>query len=526
MPSIKQQSDMVWKANQRVDLEDLNNIKTCYNNLIKELTAFVLQSGTSERVSDYNGRVMYGFTGSAGSGLTFAFDAAEGIALAPDGSLLELLSTSPLSNLSLTANKTSYIHFYQTTTPSHPDDRRFRGSTTPYAEYTVSGNTTRETKTVAVHVLERAVEVPSLEHFQYAATIGGIPRYLVAGYAVTTDGTGITGVVDFRRMILPNGNRAANAVDELSDVPTDMTKIRSVSDVLLLIAKSLRDVKGTPEWWDSPAATLATLAAFASSAHTWTAKQTFNVAGGDAAPVCDMPVAVTNRKLLWEFSSSSGSSRKARFYLNSSGELEITENAFWRTSDSQWQADVSTVLSRADSMRVVIRPSHTAFGGGGLSVYRPNSTVTSNSWSNIAWEGVVIDGGSITFTGAEAETHGTNPPNTTAVQNSVCAKNTCKSWGTLRLVSGVVSVIDGFNVTAVRNSTFIEVTMPQAMATTSYCVVPTFGDCNDLSVTRIVFDRATISGSTFRLIFRDAAGEPVSAAGLTTHVDFVVYGVQ
>jgi len=41
---------------------------------------------------------------------------------------------------------------------------------------------------------------------------------------------------------------------------------------------------------------------------------------------------------------------------------------------------------------------------------------------------------------------GSNPPSATAMTNAVCAKNTCKAWGSLSLGYTGFSLDDGFNV--------------------------------------------------------------------------------
>lgn len=208
---------------------------------------------------------------------------------------------------------------------------------------------------------------------------------------------------------------------------------------------------------------------FETFAHTFSALATFNgAAGDDVAAIASAPSTITTRKLLWEMGGGS-ETRKVRFYRTIAGLLEVTFNARWRASTTDWQADVSLVSTRADSAKLVVSST-------GIAIYRPATSVATSTWVEGSWEKLTWgpDDARWSVISPSTGAGGSNPASTEAVKNQLRAKNLPKAWATIVITSGTASLEDGFNVASVSQAAgTLTVNFPAGgeMADTNYAVL-------------------------------------------------------
>lgn len=209
---------------------------------------------------------------------------------------------------------------------------------------------------------------------------------------------------------------------------------------------------------------------FETFAHTFSALATFNGASGDdVAAIASAPASITTRKLIFEMGGGT-SGRKVRFYrVSTTGNWEVTHNAYWRASDSKWVADANVVGFRCDSTKLVLSDI-------GPAVYRPATSVGSAVWNDSDWEKLTWgpDDGRWSVVSPTTGAGGSNPAASEAVANQLRAKNIPKAWATIVITSGTASVEDGFNVASVSQATgTLTVNFPTGgeMADTNYSVL-------------------------------------------------------
>jgi hypothetical protein len=186
---------------------------------------------------------------------------------------------------------------------------------------------------------------------------------------------------------------------------------------------------------------------FETFAHTFSALATFNgAAGDDVAAIASAPSTITARKLLWEMGGGS-EGRKVRFYRTSAGLLEVTFNARWRASTTDWSADTSVIGARADSAKLVV-------SSAGLAIYRPATTVGTSTWADSSFEKLTWgpDDGRWSVVSPTTGAGGSNPASSEAVSNQLRAKNIPKAWATILISSGTASAEEGFNIAGASQS--------------------------------------------------------------------------
>ncbi len=269
---------------------------------------------------------------------------------------------------------------------------------------------------------------------------------------------------------------------------------------------------------------MAYLRDFEGNAHTFTKPQTFEGDAADDSPAQVFDGSITTRKLEMEYGG--GPSDKVRFYrMASDGSLEITYNAKWRPSTSDWAQDHHVLLGEGgdthtgDSLKAVIH-------GAGVSIYRIHLLSGDPTWTDASWELMhdLAEDGSLRFlyTGS-----GSNPPPSTAKKNTLCAKNTPKAWGSVRKNSGTPTLIAGFNVGEVVDGVVfgIDVNFPDAapMSDANYAVSLTrVGEYPDDA--NLCVQAKTATG--FRIAYMNRDGSTHSIAAEDVYADFVVFGQQ
>lgn len=211
---------------------------------------------------------------------------------------------------------------------------------------------------------------------------------------------------------------------------------------------------------------------FETFAHTFSALATFNgAAGDDVAAIASAPSTITTRKLIFEMGGGT-STRRVRFYrVSTTGNWEVTLNAYWRASDSKWVADFNVIGFRADSAKLV-------WSDTGLAIYRPATSVGSAVWNEADWEKLTFgpDNGIWSVISPTTGAGGSNPASTEAVANQLRAKNIPKAWATILISSGTASVEEGFNIAGASQSAgTLTVTFPASagMQNANYSAVVT-----------------------------------------------------
>ena len=171
------------------------------------------------------------------------------------------------------------------------------------------------------------------------------------------------------------------------------------------------------------------------------------VVNGNPALGTYKTLAAGARVCLWETSVTVGAGQyTARIYLTAAGAMEHVHNCYWDAQSALWKADPAS--SEANYYKAVVA------GPGGPAIF--TAAKNANGWADSAWVAVVrlsggtgglaITDGVVSFVGTTTGPTGSNPASTTAAANAVCAKNTCKAWGSLSLGYTGFSLDDGFNV--------------------------------------------------------------------------------
>ena len=119
-------------------------------------------------------------------------------------------------------------------------------------------------------------------------------------------------------------------------------------------------------------------------------------------------------------------------------------------------------------------PGLTALGNGpGAGVVGTGGTGGGPGLKGIAGTGGVgieCGAGNMTFTG-------TQPVKTAdpGANNYMSATNVCKAWGIITLVSGTITLVDGYNIaTVTATATDLTITFARNMATVNYAPVASF----------------------------------------------------
>lgn len=250
MTALSQLKNVNWHEDERVDLDDLRAMSELKDADLREVLLGFMEPPA-------NGRVFKGMTGAAGVGLNFNLDAVDGLAIASDGSLLEVLSAAPPST-ALPASATVYVHAYLVEQDSDLDNRRFLNDIPVPPEEVTQNVSTRQTKVVGLHVTSNADVTPLLGSFQTSAFISGKTRQLVALYAMKTDGVGVIGgsIVDFRQLWLPGGNQVPLVNGGIPEFPfvigsATVVGLRSAFRAVAQTIRELASNTANEQWWDT-----------------------------------------------------------------------------------------------------------------------------------------------------------------------------------------------------------------------------------------------------------------------------------
>jgi hypothetical protein len=158
-------------------------------------------------------------------------------------------------------------------------------------------------------------------------------------------------------------------------------------------------------------------------------------------------LAAGARTCLWETLVTAGAGQyTARIYLTAAGAMEHVHNCYWEAASSLWKADPA---STEPTLYKVVTA-----GAAGPALFA--AAKNANGWADSAWGvvvklsggagGLAVTDGVVSFVGTSTGPTGSNPATTTAAGNVVCAKNTCKAWGSASLGYTGFSLDDGFNV--------------------------------------------------------------------------------
>jgi hypothetical protein len=218
--------------------------------------------------------------------------------------------------------------------------------------------------------------------------------------------------------------------------------------------------------------------------------------------------------------SNNQTGRKTRFFVKADGTLEVTFGCDWDQANTRWTADNGVLLAGR-----VFDVSRLRLGIGvglwnGVLVDRPVST--NAYWPDTAWESACLNGAQLAFLGTQADIAGTNPPNTEAQVNTLCAKNTCKAWGSVSIMSGTPTLIGGFNVTSVAVVGFaVVVTFAVVMADDHYALDVT---SEPLTGSIGLYPSRSRSQDSFSITFEKCDGSGAFIGNM--QFDFFVFGRQ
>ena len=334
---INSRKNAKFSTNERLDLQDLAAMSDLKDADLREILANVIGTGLATNESGRHGRVLTGFSGVPGTGLSWVFDDVLSTAVSPDGSLIEDPAGSPVTLSSLTPDKTVYLHAYLISQDSDPDERRFRTGTAPYNEFPQT-LPTRTTKVVGFYLKYTTDATPTLLGFDPYTVVGGETVSLVALYSFQTHsaGTSVDNVIDHRCMLTPNGT---TNVDEVAAFVFDSANqgdrgAKTVRDLLLGVAKTFTAIVGTDQvarqWWDVPA--------FHDLSSIWLFVNLLSAA---------WKTNVTPLASIWglvgTFNGGDVDGLRGRLYIDSGGRLAFVWGASW--GGTVWARDTAATLA-------------------------------------------------------------------------------------------------------------------------------------------------------------------------------------
>jgi len=249
-------------------------------------------------------------------------------------------------------------------------------------------------------------------------------------------------------------------------------------------------------------------------------------------------LAAGARTCLWETIITVGASKyTARIYLTAAGALEFIHNCFWDATNSLWKADPTN--TEPTFFKVVVAAN------GGPSLF--TAANAANGWADSAWAvvvklsggtgGLAITDGALALVSTSTNANGSNPPVATAVANTVCAKNTCKAWGSLSLGYTGFSLDEGFNVASLTRVNLgkdfynndiwaARVTFAAPMQSAAYSVCLTIRDTSRDDLMHLPTIYAKTAGY-FDFVLRQQGSHFFDDPGnLAVGVDFQVFGRQ
>ncbi len=262
------------------------------------------------------------------------------------------------------------------------------------------------------------------------------------------------------------------------------------------------------------------------------------VVNGDPALGTYKTLPAGARICLWETIVTVVATKYAsRIYRTATGALEFVHNCKWDGATAKWKADLTNTQS--SFFKVVVS------AGGGPALY--SAANDANGWADSAWVvvvrlsggpgGLAITDGVLSMVGTSANADGSNPPATTAVANKVCAKNSCKAWGTLSLGYTGMRLDEGFNVASMTrvnlgkdfNNNDIwgaRITFAAPMQSASYSVSFAIRDTSRPDLLHLPTLYAKTAGY-FDFVLRQPGANYFDDVGsLAVGVDFQVFGCQ
>jgi hypothetical protein len=262
------------------------------------------------------------------------------------------------------------------------------------------------------------------------------------------------------------------------------------------------------------------------------------VVNGNPALGTYKTLAAGARTCLWETIVTVGASKvTARIYLTASGTIEFVHNCAWDGGAARWKADPTN--TEPTFFKTVVA------GNGGPALFAAANN--ANGWADTAWAivarlsggvgGVALTDGVLALVGTTANVDGSNPPAGTAVANKVCAKNTCKAWGTLSLGYTGMKLEEGFNAASLTrvnlgkdfNNNDIwaaRITFAAPMQSATYSVSLAIRDTSRPDLLHVPCLYAKTAGS-FDFVLRQQGSNHFDDPGsLAVGVDFQVFGRQ
>jgi hypothetical protein len=262
------------------------------------------------------------------------------------------------------------------------------------------------------------------------------------------------------------------------------------------------------------------------------------VVNGNPALGTYKSLAAGARVCLWETIVTVGASKfTARIYLTAAGAMELVHNCLWDGPSALWKADPTN--TETTFFKAVVA------GNGGPALFAVANTAAG--WPDSAWApiaklsnglgGLSLTDGVLALVGTTTGAAGSNPPASTAVANAVCAKNTCKAWGSLSLGYTGVAVDEGFNVASLtvvnlgkdffNNDLWAaRVTFAAPMQSAKYSVSLTMRDTSRPDLVHVPCVYAKAAGY-FDIVLRQPGQQHFDDPGmLSVGVDFQVFGRQ
>jgi hypothetical protein len=262
------------------------------------------------------------------------------------------------------------------------------------------------------------------------------------------------------------------------------------------------------------------------------------VVNGNPALGTYKTLAAGARTCLWETIVTVGGSKyAARIYLTAAGALELVHNCSWDGAAGLWRADPT------NTEPIFFKAVVAANGGPALFTAANNAA----GWADSAWAvvvklgggpgGLTITDGALALVGTTATADGSNPPVDTAASNRLCAKNTCKAWGTLSLGYTGMKLDEGFNVASMTRVNLgkdfngndiwgARITFAAPMQSASYSVSFAVRDTSRPDLLHMPSLYAKTAGY-FDFVLRQPGGKYFDDVGsLAVGVDFQVFGRQ
>lgn len=220
------------------------------------------------------------------------------------------------------------------------------------------------------------------------------------------------------------------------------------------------------------------------------------------------PINSTYLKLVAEHPGYGTGAGSIRRYVAGAGvTLRLYEAVNASSEEGEW-ARIDAALPA-----VIVETS-----GAGVRVY-------TLAVGETTWRGLQISSSGLAWVDTAATAAGANPAAGTAIKNELRAKNVPKAWGTVEVVSGVVTVLDGFNVGSVTLGSHggVLVTLAEPFSGDDYCVVAT-----PINTPRLIMPSYLKAGSfeIVQTVGFDLVNDLIDPSAVNCSFSFAAYGAQ